>query len=102
MTRVRVSVVIDAPPRRVWDEVRDIASHVDWMADARAIRFTSHQQTGVGTTFECDTGYGPFRLTDHMEVTEWDEGRTIGIRHGEHPDVAACRRRDGKRGKHEV
>jgi hypothetical protein len=78
---VRVSTVIEASPRRVWDEVRDIGSHVEWMADARAIRFTSHQRTGVGTTFECDTALGPLRLTDHMEVTEWDEGRTIGIRH---------------------
>ena len=79
--RIRVSTVIDAPPGRVWTAVRDIASHVGWMHDAVAIRFTSPSREGVGTTFDCDTKVGPLRLTDRMEVTEWDEGRTMGIRH---------------------
>jgi hypothetical protein len=35
----------------------------------------------VGTTFDCDTKVGPFRLTDRMEVTAWEEGRTMGVRH---------------------
>lgn len=81
MSRVRVSTVIDAPPRRVWAAVRDISSHVDWMEDAVAIRYTSRSRDGVGTTFDCDTKVGPFRLTDRMEVTEWSEGRAMGIRH---------------------
>ncbi|MGI8686182.1 MAG: SRPBCC family protein [Acidimicrobiales bacterium] len=81
MSRIRVSTVIDAPPRRVWAAVRDIASHVTWMEDAVAIRYTSPKREGVGTTFDCDTRVGPFRLTDRMEVTEWCEGRAMGIRH---------------------
>ena len=81
MSRVRVSIVIDAPPRRVWAAVRDIGSHVSWMEDAVAIRYTSPQREGVGATFDCDTRVGPFRLTDRMEVTEWSEGRAMGIRH---------------------
>ena len=81
MSRVRVSTVIDAPPRRVWAAVRDISSHVNWMEDAVAIRYTSPGRDGVGATFDCDTKVGPFRLTDRMEVTEWSEGRAMGIRH---------------------
>lgn len=81
MSRVRVSTVIQAPPARVWEAVRDISSHVEWMEDAVAIRFTSARRDGVGTTFDCDTRVGPFRLTDRMEVTEWTEGRAMGIRH---------------------
>lgn len=81
MTSIRVSTRIAAPPSRVWADVRDISSHVEWMADAEAIRFTSGRRSGVGTTFDCDTRVGPFRLTDRMEVTEWREGRVIGIRH---------------------
>lgn len=81
MSRVRVSTVIDAPPRRVWAAVRDISSHVEWMHDAVAIRFTSRARTGTGARFDCDTRVGPFRLTDRMEVTEWSEGRAMGIRH---------------------
>jgi hypothetical protein len=81
MARIRVATTIDAPPKSVWASIRDIASHVGWMDDAVAIRFTSDSQDGVGTTFECDTRVGPFRLTDLMEVTEWDERRRMGIRH---------------------
>jgi hypothetical protein len=35
----------------------------------------------VGTTFDCDTKVGPFRLTDRMEITEWIEGEVMGVRH---------------------
>jgi hypothetical protein len=81
VTRVRVSVSIDAPPRQVWRAIEDIATHTAWMEDAVAIRFTSSQRSGVGTAFACDTAIGPFRLTDRMEVTEWSPGRALGIRH---------------------
>ena len=81
MTAIRVSETIAAPPERVWAEIDDVGSHVRWMEDAVAIRFTSPGRTGVGTTFDCDTKVGPFRLTDHMEVTEWDPPRVMGIRH---------------------
>ena len=81
MPRVRVSVLIDARPNEVWWAVEDIASHVDWMLDAREIRFTSARRAGVGTTFECITGVGPLRLNDRMEITEWVPGRTMGVAH---------------------
>ncbi len=81
MGRIRVSTIIDAPPEQVWAEVRDVARHVDWMADAEAIRFTSERREGVGTTFDCDTKVGPFRLTDRMEITEWRERSVMGVRH---------------------
>jgi hypothetical protein len=65
----------------VWAEVEDIAGHVRWMADAEAIRFTSSRRSGVGTTFDCDTRFGPFKLTDKMAVTEWKPGKVMGVRH---------------------
>jgi hypothetical protein len=81
MTRIRVHTTIAAPRRAVWARLADIADHVQWMADATAIRFTSERRSGVGTTFECDTRVGPLRTTDIMEVTEWREGRSLGVRH---------------------
>lgn len=78
---VVVSIVIDAAPEDVWADVRDVATHVDWMHDATAIRFLSEQTEGVGTRFECDTKVGPLGLTDIMEITVWDEARTMGVRH---------------------
>ena len=76
-----MSTTIDATPGEVWADVRDLGSHVEWMADAEAIRFTSDARSGVGTTFDCDTKVGPFHLVDRMEVTEWVEGEVIGVRH---------------------
>ena len=81
MPRIRVHTDIDAPPRRVWRHLRDIPSHVEWMADAEAIRFVTDRREGVGTVFLCDTKVGPIRLVDRMEVTEWHEGRVLGVRH---------------------
>lgn len=81
MPKVKVSTVIDARPAAVWWAVEDIASHTDWMADAEAIRFTSSQRAGVGTTFDCDTRIGPFRLTDRMAITEWAPGKAMGVDH---------------------
>jgi hypothetical protein len=81
MVSVLVRTEIDASPADVWAVVRDIAHHVDWMEDAVGIRFTSERTSGVGTRFDCETRFGPIELTDRMEVTEWEEGRLIGVRH---------------------
>jgi len=81
VARLRVSITVDAPPRQVWDDLSDIASHVEWMRDAVEIRFTSNSVQGVGTTFDCETQVGPLRLTDRMAITKWQPGRAIGVRH---------------------
>ena len=81
MAHIRVSTTIDAPPAAVWDDVRHIDRHVEWMRDAVSIRFATERTEGVGTTFTCATRIGPFRTDDRMEVTEWVEGKSIGIRH---------------------
>lgn len=78
---MKVSVVIDASPKEVWRVIEDVGSHVEWMDDAVAIRFTSQRTSGVGTTFECDTKVGPLRLTDDMEITEWKTAKAMGVRH---------------------
>ncbi len=81
MARIRISTVLDAPPEDVWADVQDISSHVEWMADAVAIRFLSEQTRGPGTRFECDTRVGPIKLTDVMEITRWAPGKAMGVRH---------------------
>jgi Polyketide cyclase / dehydrase and lipid transport len=81
MVTVRVSMEMPVERERVWDALARLEDHVEWMQDATAIRFQSAQRRGVGTTFECDTKVGPIRLTDTMDVTEWDQGERIGVRH---------------------
>lgn len=81
MARITVSIDLDAAPAGVWRIVEPIERHVDWMADAVAIRFEGPQTRGVGTKFLCDTKVGPIRLTDRMEITEWEPELAMGVRH---------------------
>src|ERR1700694_1099388 len=81
VARIRVTTTISVPPKAVWAAISDISTHVNWMDDAVAIRFTSHQRQGAGTTFDCDTEVGPFSLVDRMTITEWKPNRVMGVRH---------------------
>lgn len=76
-----MSTVIDAPPAVVWSVVEPVERHVDWMADATAIRFQGTQTRGVGTRFVCDTKVGPLKLADLMEITSWVPEREMGVTH---------------------
>ena len=81
MGRISVYIELSAAPDRVWNIVEPIERHVDWMADAVAIRFETDQTRGVGTRFLCDTKVGPIKLTDKMEITEWEPGKSMGVKH---------------------
>jgi uncharacterized protein YndB with AHSA1/START domain len=81
MARIRVVRTLDAPPEAVWAELAHVERHVTWMHDAVRIRFLTDQRSGVGTRYECDTRVGPFTTTDVMEITEWEPGRAMGVRH---------------------
>ncbi len=81
MAGITVSIDIDAPVDKVWQVVEPVERHVDWMADAVAIRFTGEQTHGVGTTFECDTKVGPITLVDKREITDWVPRERMGVRH---------------------
>lgn len=69
-------------PVVVWPHLADLASHATWMRDAESIRFSTAQTSGVGTVMEVETRVGPLRTLDILEVTGWDEGRSITVAHG--------------------
>ena len=79
--KITVGITIDAPTAVTWRALEPIEQHVDWMAEAETIRFTSTRTRGVGTTFDCVTKVGPIRMTDRMTITEWEPGRMMGIEH---------------------
>ena len=81
MATIRVSTVVAAAPSVVWEDLRHISRHVEWMHDAESIRFLTDAVEGIGVRFECSTRIGPIRLADRMEVTEWSIERAMGIRH---------------------
>ena len=47
------------------------------MRDLTAVRFGGDRGRGVGITFQWATKMGPARLTDVMEVTEWNDRSNI-------------------------
>mgnify|MGYP001813009881 CR=1 FL=1 len=78
---MRVTVDIPASPDEVWADIADLASHVEWMADAERIDFLSEQHSGVGTRMEVLTKVGPLSTTDVMEFTAWEPPHRMAIRH---------------------
>jgi len=81
VARVHVAVEIDAELSRVWAALERIEDHVQWMADAVAIRFDTEQRRGTGTTFVCDTKVGPIKLADRMAITAWEPPTVMDVRH---------------------
>ena len=65
----------------LWEELRHIDRHVQWMADAESIEFEGDQREGVGTSFRCRTKIGPFVTVDRMTITSWVERREMGVTH---------------------
>jgi hypothetical protein len=78
---IHLCTTIGATVEQVWATVEDIATHIEWMADAESIDFVTEQRAGVGTEFDCRTRVGPFTTVDRMRVTEWVPGAVMGIEH---------------------
>ena len=79
--QVSVSIRIKATSAETWAAIENIESHVEWMKDAKLIRFKTAQRTGTETEFVCVTKLGPFRVTDAMSVTEWKPGEAMAVCH---------------------
>ncbi len=78
---IHLCETINAPVDAVWAELEQVEHHVDWMADAEKITFTSASTRGVGTVIECLTKIGPLHTTDVLRFTKWEPGASMGIEH---------------------
>jgi len=79
--RIRVSTIINKPLEVVWDEVKIMKNHVNWMQDAAKIDFLSLNESGIDTKMKVLTKVGPFSLNDIITVTKWEEMNSIGVVH---------------------
>ena len=79
--RIKVSTIINKPLEVVWDEVKIMKNHVNWMQDAAKIDFLSLNESGIGTKMKVLTKVGPFSLNDIITVTKWEEMNSIGVVH---------------------
>lgn len=78
---LRVETYIEAPGSRIWNDLADIASHVEWMDDAKEIQFLGSKRSGIGTSFRCFTQIWKFHLDDLMLITDWSENRRMSVQH---------------------
>ena len=81
MATIQISVNVSVSPQVLWEELRHIDRHVNWMNDAVSITFLSPSTEGVGTAFSCLTKVGPLKTTDIMTITQWEENKTMGVEH---------------------
>ena len=57
--RIKVSTIINKPLEVVWDEVKIMKNHVNWMQDAAKIDFLSENESGIDTKMKVLTKVGP-------------------------------------------
>ena len=81
MPNIAITTTINAPVAVVWDDIAELGSHVEWMADAESIDFLTESHQGVGTRMEVLTKVGPLSTRDVMEFTAWDPPTRMAIRH---------------------
>ena len=79
--RIKVSTIINKPLEVVWDEVKIMKNHVNWIQDAAKIDFLSLNESGIDTKMKVLTKVGPFSLNDIITVTKWEEMNSIGVVH---------------------
>ena len=79
--RIKVSTIINKPLEIVWDEVKIMENHVNWMQDAANIDFLSENTSGIDTKMNVLTKVGPIKLNDVITVTRWEEMKSIGVIH---------------------
>ena len=78
---IKVSTIINAPLKTVWNEVSRLENHTNWMNDAEKIDFLSENNSGMGTEMKVLTKIGPIKLYDYMTVTNWEVEKSIAVDH---------------------
>jgi hypothetical protein len=75
-----ISLEIEAPIQKVWDELANWEKQSDWMLQTK-VWVTSKIQSGVGTQISALTGIRSFGLLDTMEVTNWQPPQICDVIH---------------------
>ncbi|MEM7326321.1 MAG: SRPBCC family protein [Actinomycetota bacterium] len=88
MTTINRSVTINRPAAEVWPALADFGGIATWNPNLKASKLTSSQETGEGTTRECQLL--PLG-TVQERITEWIEGRMLTIDIYEFQNVPAMR-----------
>jgi len=80
INHLAISLEIEAPIQKVWDELANWEKQSDWMLQTK-VWVTSKIQSGVGTQISALTGIRSFGLLDTMEVTNWQPPHICDVIH---------------------
>jgi uncharacterized protein YndB with AHSA1/START domain len=78
--QLAISLEIEAPIQKVWDELANWEKQSDWMLQTK-VWVTSKIQSGVGTQISALTGIKKFGILDTMEVTNWQPPHICDVIH---------------------
>ena len=80
MARIEKSIVINAPPEKVFAKIVDFEGMIEWNDKIKESKITSKKRKGVGVTFHQVAMPGGTRIESDVEVTEWIENERIDVR----------------------
>ena len=75
-----ISLEIEAPIQKVWDELANWEKQSDWMLQTK-VWVTSKIQSGVGTQISALTGVKSLGILDTVEVTNWQPPHICDVIH---------------------
>ena len=75
MPRVESSVVVEAPPERVWAFVSDVGRCPEWVTFADEMRHVDEGDPGEGFRYVEYGGLGPIRSESEWAIVEFDPPR---------------------------
>jgi uncharacterized membrane protein len=80
MGRIEKSIVINAPPGKVFAKIVDFEGMLEWAEGIKETKITSKKRKGVGVTYHQVAMMGDTRTESDAEVTEWIENERMDIR----------------------
>ncbi|HWP61984.1 MAG TPA: SRPBCC family protein [Candidatus Binatia bacterium] len=78
---LRTSIVVEAPPERVWAILADVEGQPTWMTDLRSVRIETPGPVGVGTRAVGTVRIAGITVQDPVEVTAFDAPARFAVEH---------------------
>ncbi|HEY3831577.1 MAG TPA: SRPBCC family protein [Acidimicrobiia bacterium] len=73
----RNDILIDAPPRDVYETLMDTSAYARWVVGARDIRAADRSWPKPGSRFHHRVGIGPLTLRDNTKLIEAEPDRKV-------------------------
>ena len=79
MIEIQASIIIDAPPEKVWEYISDLGKIAEWDPDTLKVEW--QRPVSVGSVAVVTAKQALFgKRVVNMEVTEWEPGHKFGAR----------------------